>query len=317
MYPGATINPIGESSRLPTFVGCPGRMLSMSSKILTKALWGSLLCAGLAFGDPSSCPTATADSNVSNGVATTSQLIPGAGPGDDLNTLNAGCTGVDLIYSNFGLTAAGGTGLNGAPNGAGTYAVLNPSSADSLLLATVRGTATTSMDGFANDGINNFVDNGSSAPTQDIINYNVTLSSAGTSASTTVLGIVLTAIDPVIQTGAGGLIYLDVCTAGTTAITSVSACTAAHGTYYTQTLILSTATSLGLTLSLPALTNLDVTTVIDLQGNNTPGAGAIAGFDAFSEAFDDSSSVPEPSTFVLIGFALVGIACLCQRRKSA
>ena len=292
------------------------RQLRMTTKVLVKGLLGSLLCAGVAFATMNTCPNATATSSVSNGVTSNSVTIPGVAA-NDLQFLTPGCTAIDLTFTNFGASTFSG-GVNGIGSLAGTYLAETPSgisgnplaNPDMLTFASVKGAASVAIDGNANDGNNNFVSDHPSNAIVDNIHYNVGLS--GNNAAARVWGIVLTVARPVIQSGTSGSITIDVCSAGTTLITTSSACTTAGGTFSTHTLTLSTAASQSISIDFPThLSTLDVTTIVTLTGS---GGGNFAGFDTFSETPFES---PEPATFALVGFALLGLGFLRYRRKTA
>ena len=273
----------------------------------------------LMFGSTNNCPNATASSSVSNGSTSNTVTIPGAGPGNDLSTLGAaGCTAVDLKFSNFNNSTFAGTGQNGAETLAGTYLAETPAGVsnnpltnpDTLLFATATSGTNGNNNGNNNDGSNNWVTSAGGV-IADAITYNVI--NSGNNPAAMIYGLVLTVSQPVIQTGgASGSIVVYICEGAsiTGQIKSAAACTTAGGTLVTSTLTLATGTSQTLNIALPTpARDFDVTTVINLTGGGGP---HVAGFDMFSEQWVET---PEPSTFALIGSALVGIGLLRFRRQ--
>jgi hypothetical protein len=311
------------SSRSEDHSACGHRLCAGISKMRKLSAF-LLVAAPLVFGSTNNCPNATTSSSVSNGASSTSVVIPGAGPGNDLGTLvtSGGCTAVDLKFSNFNNSTFSG-GENGVETLAGTYLAEVPAGTsnnqfidpDTLTFATVRGTATVSTDGNNNDGKNNWVSNHSNNPATDDITYNV--SNSGTNPAAVINNFVLTVYDPSIASGASGSIVVDICEGASpnTQITSASACTAASGTaFVTATLALTTSAQQTLDIALSANpAALDITTVITLTGG---GGSLTAGFDAFSESFDEA---PEPATFALVGLTLaaVGFVRLHFRRRTS
>ncbi|HEV1287101.1 MAG TPA: hypothetical protein VNU44_17400 [Bryobacteraceae bacterium] len=285
-----------------------------------KQLLLAILSGPLLFGTMNNCPNTTANRSVSNGSTSNAVTIPGAGPGNSLTTLGSvGCTAVDLTFSNFNNSTFTGAGQNGIETLAGTYLAETPAGVgnnpqtnpDTLLFATVRGTATSGADGNNNDGNNNWVTSGAGV-IADQITYNV--GNSGNNATAVIYGLVLTVTEPVIQVGgASGSIVVDICEGASpqTQITSAKACTTAGGTaFLTSTLTLATNPSqtLSVAFSTP-VSALDITTVINLNGGGGP---HVAGFDTFSEQWEES---PEPSTLILLGPALAGVGLLLRYRR--
>lgn len=282
------------------------------------AIAGMIVYSGSAWAATNSCPNTTASSSVSNGVNNKTVTIPGAGGGSPANDLaslgSGGCTAVDLSFSNFNNSTFTGAGADGIETAAGTYMAETPAGTgdnpltnpDTLLFATVRGAADIDTDGDNNDGNNNWVGIKDAGVTDDIT-YNV--------AGAVVNNILLTVYQPHIDSGATGSITVDICegAAPNTQITTLLACTAAGGTsFVTSTLALSTKSgTLTLNVPLAAFPNaFDITTEIDLDATGT---NKVAGFDAFSEEFDEGA--PEPSTFVLLGTALAAVGLLRLRAR--
>ena len=119
----------------------------------------------LMFGSTNNCPNATASGMVSNGAASNSATTPGS-PGNDLKTLGAaGCTAMDLQFSNFSNSTFSGTGQNGIGTLGGTYLAETPAgmgnnpltNPDTLLFATATSGTNGNNNGNNNDGSNNWV----------------------------------------------------------------------------------------------------------------------------------------------------------------
>jgi hypothetical protein len=289
----------------------------MKTRQIMAALVALVISASLAVAGINNCPNTTSSSSVSNGVATTLQTIPGSGAttANSLNTASlagaVGCTAVDLTFSNFTVTGSGGA--NGALTAGGTYVAETPAGVtanpganpDVLTFASVRGTATSGADGNNNDGNNNFESNQATNAVSDDIAYAVSAA-----AGSKIYAIVLTITDPVVQSTATGTFQLDVCTGGTA--TGIHTTSCPSGTLVQSAVVnLTSAVSQTVSLSFSSpVTYADLTTVIALNGS----AGNVAGFGTFSEQFDEA---PEPSTFVLLGGALIGIGALYRRRGRA
>jgi PEP-CTERM motif-containing protein len=289
---------------------------------MRNTLFSMLLAAPLMFGGPvNTCPNTTASTTVSNGSTTMLTTTPGVGPGNDL----AGCTAVDLMFSQFGNSTFTGTGMNGAETLAGTYLAETPAGTgnnpltnpDTLLFGTVRGATNVNTDGDNNDGLNNWISNRNN-PLTDDITYSV--SNSGNNPAAVIYSVLLTVTNGFLGTNgtgvASGSFTIDICegTAANSQITSAGACTTAGGTAFDQ-MTLSFTNLTPQTLNVPLTgpqSALDITTEIDLSTTGTNRAG----FDAFSERFNESPTVPEPSTFVLLGSALAGIAFLRRRRTA-
>jgi hypothetical protein len=285
----------------------------ITAALVALAIWGSLAVAGI-----NNCPNSVASSSVSNGIAATVQTLPGSGAitANSLNTASlagsVGCTAVDLTFSNFTVTGSGGA--NGALTAGGTYVAETPAGVtanpganpDLLTFASVRGAATSGADGNNNDGNNNFESNQSTNAVSDDIAYAVSAA-----AGSKIYAIVLTITDPgIVSPNATGTFQLDVCTGGTATGIHTTSCPSGN-LVRSAVFNLTSAASQTFSLSFSSpVTYADLTTVIALNGS----AGNVAGFGTFSEQFDEA---PEPSTFVLLGGALVAMGGLYRRRKRA
>jgi len=281
-----------------------------------KLLIGFSLLSSFALAATNNCPNTTASSPVSNGVTTDTTTIPGTGPGNDLATLAAGCTAINLTFSNFTLDNHNTTGTgSSALTLSGTYfaetpaGVVNPLlSPDNVLLATVRGTAATNTDGDVNDGSNNWVSNSNSA--QHAVNNDLAFL-VNEGGSLGLSGLTVTITNPVVQGNATGSVTVYVCEGGTATgiVTTGGQCTG--GTLVSHVLTLTTSPSQSFTFNfaLPQ-TRIDVTSAILLQGGT---ASAVSGFDTIGFSFIEVA--PEPSTFVLIGSAFAFVGLLRRRQK--
>jgi hypothetical protein len=278
-----------------------------------------VISASLALAGTNNCPNTMTLSSMSNGVAAAIQTLPGSGAttANSLNTASlagsVGCTAVDLTFSNFTVTGSGGA--NGALTAGGTYVAETPAGVtgnpganpDVLTFASVRGTATSGADGNNNDGNNNFESNLFTNGVTDDIAYTVSAA-----AGSKIYAIVLTITDPVVQNvllnTATGTFQIDVCVGGSA--TGINTTSCPSGTLVQSPVInLATAASQTFALSFSSpVTRADITTAITLNGL----VANVAGFDTFSEQFDEA---PEPSTFVLLGGALVAMGGLYRRRK--
>jgi PEP-CTERM motif len=278
-----------------------------------------------AFGAINNCPTSNASlSRTFTGGATYTVTVPGTGTGTPIsNSLSgvnatAGCTAIDLSFSNFGVVSTG-TNENTLPSLAGTYMFLSPSGTtqtnpDTVTFAGLQGTGA---------GVNDSIDDG-------VDNYKVQTGMSFTSTQTYdvtdstgpgIEAIVLTVFGVTIQTGGSGSIVVDLCQQGTGAhtptgaVTTATACNTAvggsGGVFQTITLNLSTAASLTAEIFPTGHSGyVDITQVINLTGGTT--ATNETGFLTFSNEFEET---PEPSTFILMGFALAGGAAFRFRKR--
>jgi len=282
-----------------------------------KILIGCIMLSSLASAATNNCPNTTASSPVNNGVTTDTTTIPGAGPGNDLTTLAAGCTAVNLTFSNFALDNHGTTGTGSSVlTLGGTYFAETPAGVgnplttpDNVLLATVRGTAAINTDGDVNDGSNNWVSNSNSA--QHSVNNDLAfLVTEGGVLKLSALTVTIT--NPVVQGNASGSVTVFVCEGGTATgiVTTGGACTG--GTLVSHVFTLTTAATQSFTFNFASpQTRIDVTSSILLQGGT---ASAASGFDTLGFSFIEIT--PEPSTFVLLGSALACVGLLRRKQKS-
>ena len=293
----------------------------MKTRQIKAALAALVISGSLAVAGINNCPNSTSSASFSNGVAASLQTIPGSGAttANSLNTASlagsVGCTAVDLTFSNFTVTGSGGA--NGALTAGGTYVAETPAGVtgnpganpDVLTFASVRGAATSGADGNNNDGNNNFESNLFTNGVSDDIAYAVSAA-----AGSKIYAIVLTITDPVVQNlalpTATGTFQIDVCVGGTA--TGIHTTSCPSGTLVQSPVFnLASAASQTFALSFSSpVTRADITTAIALNGFVTN----VAGFGTFSEQFDEA---PEPSTFVLLGGALVAMGGLYRRRKKS
>jgi len=191
------------------------------------------------------------------------------------------------------------------PSAAGTYLASTVSgNEDNLLFSTLRGT-NTGPDGGNNDGTDNTKVNGTDR-LSDTTSYAV----AAGSADLLNVELIVSGIDIHASAGGGGSVEIETCVGSTLANAMSAGCSA--GTLQTQTITLSTASSLNTTITFASPAQfVGVTDVIAVACNLC--TTNESGFLAWSNNFDDSS--PEPSTFVLMGTALAAVAFLAYRRR--
>ena len=267
-----------------------------------------------AFAAINNCPVSTgtiATRTFSGGSAPTYSNI--AVPGDSTTNYlaslgSAGCTVIDLSFSNFALTSTG-TNEGNLPFAAGTYLSLTPTGTtqtgpDTLLFSTLQGNGTANPENPTTPTANDGVDNTKVTASQS---FTTTMSyGVADSLGTGILGIVLTVNDITVQTGGSGTVSIDTCSKGATvvtgAITTAAACTAASAgaVFSTTTITLAQLASQSASISLSSHpTYVDVTQVINLTCSSC--GTAETGFLTFSDQFEET---PEPSTLVLLGTGL-------------
>ncbi len=277
-------------------------------------------------GNSTSGPTpGSITSTLAGGPTYSNITVPGASTTNNLTAVNGGggCTAIDLSFNNFAVTSSG-TNENALPTAAGTYVSITPAgttqtSPDTLLFSTVQGDGSNATDGGLNDGVLNTKVIGSES-------FNSTMSYGVTNSSATgIYAVVLTVNAITISAGGSGTVTIDTCLQGTGAdqptgnITNAVACKIASGggmgagIFQSSTITLAQLASQSTTISLATNSAYaDITQVIKLNcsscGTNE------TGFLTFSDQFDES---PEPSTFVLLGTALAGVALLRFRRRKA
>lgn len=253
-----------------------------------------------------SCPVTTGSLNrtFTGGPTYSNVVVPGATTGplfsNSIGTLGtAGCTTIDLTFSNFALSSTGSNEGN-LPSAAGTYLSVTPTGTtqtvpDTLLFATLQGNGT-STDNTENDGVDNFKVNNSESFTSTM-SYSV-----ADSVGTGVLGVMLTVNDITISTGGSGSVTIDACSNGATvitgSITSAAQCTAASSgaVFSTATITLAQLASQSATLAFASHpTYVDITQVISLTCSSC--GSDETGFLTFSDEFMET---PEPSTFVVL-----------------
>lgn len=260
---------------------------------------------------PAGCLTTTDTSVAVAGQQNAGAIIAAASSPtpDDLNSLNAagGCSGVDLVFSTFTSTQNGidelagnylSTGLNqDLSAGAVTAVFSNVNGADNVL-----------SDGVPNDGLNDWnavhggvnqtiVTDYQMVAAIPILQFTLNLNGVGLGGS---------AGGPNRGTITG---TVDLCLGGTWS--SGGTGSVCSGTIQTITLITGTDTYA------VALTPGNWTT-IGIQNSFILKPGAALGTEGstYLTSFDESfSETPEPSTFVLLGSALAGIAALRFRKR--
>jgi len=263
------------------------------------------------YASTNSCLATTATSTAHpNQVAGVAIAAGGSGVVDDFNSLNSaavpGCSTVDLVFSNFTSTnsatdISGGTYISTLTN---QDLSTNPVTA---VFSTVRG-ADNGFNTGANDGTNNWVSTTGNITDQAIIDYQVVAS--GTSMGKFVLDLNGTQLGggttPGTITGSVNLCLGGQWSAGGTG----SVCSSGNTQVIT---LVSGTTSYTLTLTTPT-TSIGVQNVFNLfSGSQSFGAGTTF-LTAFNETFDPAQA-PEPSSYVFMGSALLGLGLLRFRLK--
>jgi hypothetical protein len=263
------------------------------------------------FGSGLSCDTSTNNSVAAAGSAIAGQPIaadPGApNASDSFAALGAnGCFTVDVQFSSFAVTSGGSgtTPLNYVSTLTNQDLTLtNPVTA---VISSIRGTESgvNNPDGQQDDSLNNFV-----AATSGTTTVNNQYEFAESSGSP-VKYFTLNLLGEQLGTGATagtitGNVFL--CLGGT--FTGSTSGTCSGGTL--QTILLNSATSYAVTLTTPE-TTFGILNNFTLKGGTTAGNNGATFVTSFEETFADS---PEPSTFLLMGSALAGIAALQFRKR--
>jgi hypothetical protein len=295
--------------------------MTLSSALLLSSL-GAFASTNNCPGNSTTGPTpGSVTSTLSGGPTYSGISIPGASTTNNLASLgSAGCTAIDLSFSNFTQTSSG-TNENSLPSAGGTYVSITPAGTvattpDTLLFSTIQGDAS-GADGALNDGVLNTKVDGTESFTSTM-SYGVT-----NSAPTGIYAVVLSVNAITLAAGGSGTVTIDTCLQGngvdqpTGNITNAVECKIAAGggmgagIFQTSTITLAQLVSQSTTIALATnSTYADITQVIKLSctscGSNE------TGFLTFSDQFDES---PEPSTFILIGTGLGAAALVRFRRR--
>lgn len=267
--------------------------------------------SSVAFASTNSCQTTSSTSVGVTDFQTGGVPIAAAGlaspNADDFATLNGaavpGCSTIDMTFNNFTATL----NTNGVPvnTNTGTYisTLANQNLATgnvSLIFSDVRGTDS-DVDLTANDGTNGWVAVRKAAPAIVVTDYTVTSTDVVSYFSLNLLGVA-------IGGGTGGATSgtVKLCLGGTWS----SGGTGGTCSGTTQTITLTTGVySYGIALTIPSL-------VIGIQNSFTLSPGTSASGNTYLTSFDETfGETPEPSTFVLFGSALAGIAALRARKR--
>ncbi|HTB14905.1 MAG TPA: hypothetical protein VK752_25205 [Bryobacteraceae bacterium] len=267
---------------------------------------------------PAACPTTISSlSRTFSGAGAPSWTVnvPGSSTTNNIANLTTpgttGCFATDLTFSAFALSSTDtGTLDSPLPTAAGTYLAQSPNP-DTLLFSTLQG-AGTGADGAQDDGSDNLkVD--TTETLAATLSYGVS-----NSKSTGIYSVAITLNGITVQTGGSGTITIDTCSHGATvitgSITSAGACTTAGGagsvftTSNAVTLMQGQTQTVSLSLASTHPTFVDVTEVLNLAcaACGTTETGILS----FSNQFSES---PEPSTFILLGCALIALAVIARR----
>ncbi len=285
------------------FADGPGKL----GIVLLSAVAASQVCLAT----PASCLTTTNTSVAVAGEQNAGAIIAASSfpTADDLNSVNAagGCSGVDLVFSTFTSTQNGvdelagnyiSTGLNqDLSAGAVTAVFSNVNGADNVL-----------TDGVPNDGMNDWYAVKGGGNQTLVTDYQVVAAIAILQFTLDLNGVGLggSAGGPVKGTLTG---TVNLCLGGTWS--SGGTGSTCSGTIQTITLISGTDTY-AVALLPGNWTTIGIQNTFILK----PGAALLTAGDTYLTSFDESfSETPEPSTFVLLGSALAGIAALRFRKR--
>ncbi len=267
-------------------------------------------------GDPNHLPIAASNANTSgsggNGLAAINAQTNGFSTG-----VTSGCGAVNQTFGNFNVS-------NSPSGGASTYAWMSQNSTSTNLFFT--GLAGTDANPGTRDNTNGYTVNGTNGTTgtNDAEIQYLTQFGTGTAKSVTTDSVLLVTINGVtMNTNANSsiVVTINLCgnatSAGTATIANQADCTALGGssggfssathTFTTASNLTGTGT-LQFAFVLPSgFSSFAVDTDITL---NARGTGSTTSFISFEESFES----PEPSTFILLGSALAGVAWLRRRR---
>ena len=280
------------------------RPKAKSMKVFGVRLIGALaLSAAAAFGATNACPPSNGSGLPASGAVVDNNVsspgFPG-GPGP------AGtCTAVDLTFSNFAVINLVNRLYVYGGGGAGNNPVANPLF---LTFATERGTAT-GVDTSNDDGVNNFTNK---VTTPFVVGFQDT---ANVISGTDKIDQLKISVGGLVINGSANLQVIACENVSISGNFTAGQCTTAGGTVVTQTLDLSTATSL--TLALTPTTVVSINNKVTLVGLGGGGTNNASSFLTMTNEFDQITApigTPEPATFAMLGSALVGLGFLRHRR---
>ncbi len=282
--------------KLSDSVGFAAKSMGSCSPLICLVFAAAPVC----FGGLATCLNTSATSVVDSNRQTAGVAIAAQGPGDDFATLDsttpAGCTGTDIQFLNLTInspaSAAGGTYMSTLANQSLALGQVD------AIFSTVRG-----LDNGANksndDGTNAWTDNAAGVtPTPITTSYEV-------DSTVTMYSFVLNLLGA--RPGAGGGTItgeFDLCLGAAFVGGFGGTCSGTE-----ETFLLAPGVYAYNEVLTGGFTTIGVANNFILKGTGT-GTG-ITYLTSFEESFDS----PEPSTFLLFGMALAGIAAIRFSRR--
>lgn len=300
------------------------------------------------------CPTATTTTNpLDTQLHTDNTAVTIAAAGsvtatsdNSLSNLNAysgaanfdtgGCLATEISFNNFRVTATGSdsylvfgagteaTDIAGQPTEANIYGAFSPvTNGSQLLMTSIRGSANNTSNTDVNDGALNFYDTGSPGTNANaVFNFLFTVSAPSgkwlTSGNVSLNYYNFTS-------DADNTLQIFICgdyTTTTVQTTAFTDCGVIGGTLVTTSISLSNSFSNTDTLTqflntgLSGYSNAYVDVRLSMDGrNNSPNTANNTNSYVFGIGTAFTAETPEPSTFAMLGTALVGLGVLARRRK--
>jgi hypothetical protein len=254
--------------------------------------------------DATAATSVGTNANTAGGITIAAGGTPQPDDFNTLSTIDTGCASGNIAFSNLAATSGS----------AATTTYLSTLANQSLSLTTpvfgvfsaIRGTDNSGTDGGSNDDVNNW---NASASGTTTINNRYEFTTTGPTVAYFAFMLEGQSLGGAGLLGVAGTITGDVylCIGANFTASTSNTCS---GTLQTIALVSGT-TSYAVQLTM-ATANVGVLNNIVLAG----GTGVLAGA-TYLTAFDDEFEVsPEPSTFILLGSALAGLAALRLRKRS-